>query len=578
VSRLADEVIAAADARGIDHIVCASGLSPSGPIHLGNLREVMVPHFVADEIKRRGRSCEHVLSWDDYDRFRKVPQGVQGIDESWSEHIGKPLSAVPAPRGSSYPSWAEHFKGAMAEALGQLGVDYRGISQTQMYASGAYRGQILLAMRERAAIDEILGRHRTKIDQAPGDSLAPASNGDEATDEVGDKPGDELAEAVAAEGSGAAGEDDGASTVGDYYPYKPYCHACGKDFTQVTAYDEAATTLTYRCTACGHEQSMDLSREDHGKLVWKVDWPMRWAYERVLFEPSGVDHQSPGSSFAVGEFLAPIFGWERPIGPMYAFVGIAGMAKMSSSRGGVPTPADALAIMEPHVLRWLYVRRRPNQAFSVAFNNEIHRLYDEWDALRRKVSGGTGQPGDQAAHLRSVTTAEGELTGTPVPVAYRALCSVADLTGGAADQELRILQAMDGSIATLDDARPRLDKAATWVATQADPEDRTVVRAEPDAAALAGLSEHQREALDLLLRDLEVDWTLEGLTTLVYGVPKIQAGLDVRDKKLPPAVKADQRALFALLYRLLLGADTGPRLPTLMLCLGPARTRALLAH
>ena len=161
------------------------------------------------------------------------------------------------------------------------------------------------------------------------------------------------------------------------------------------------------------------------------------------------------------------------------------------------------------------MRRRPNQAFSVAFNNEIHRLYDEWDALRRKVSGGTGQPGDQAAHLRSVTTAEGELTGTPVPVAYRALCSVADLTGGAADQELRILQAMDGSIATLDDARPRLDKAATWVATQADPEDRTVVRAEPDAAALAGLSEHQREALDLLLRDLEVDWTLEGLTTLV---------------------------------------------------------------
>ena len=45
VSRLADEVIAAADARGIDHIVCASGLSPSGPIHLGNLREVMVPHL-----------------------------------------------------------------------------------------------------------------------------------------------------------------------------------------------------------------------------------------------------------------------------------------------------------------------------------------------------------------------------------------------------------------------------------------------------------------------------------------------------------------------------------------------------
>ncbi len=35
-------------------ITVASGLSPSGPIHLGNLREVMTPHLVADEIRRRG--------------------------------------------------------------------------------------------------------------------------------------------------------------------------------------------------------------------------------------------------------------------------------------------------------------------------------------------------------------------------------------------------------------------------------------------------------------------------------------------------------------------------------------------
>ena len=39
VSRFADEVIAEADRRAPGRpIVCASGLSPSGPIHLGNLR------------------------------------------------------------------------------------------------------------------------------------------------------------------------------------------------------------------------------------------------------------------------------------------------------------------------------------------------------------------------------------------------------------------------------------------------------------------------------------------------------------------------------------------------------------
>src|SRR6266516_4009454 len=72
VDRFADEVVAEAQRRAPDRpIVCASGLSPSGPIHLGNLREVMTPHLVADEIRRRGHDCVHILSWDDYDRFRK---------------------------------------------------------------------------------------------------------------------------------------------------------------------------------------------------------------------------------------------------------------------------------------------------------------------------------------------------------------------------------------------------------------------------------------------------------------------------------------------------------------------------
>ena len=78
VSRTADQVIARVDRVSPGKaIVCASGISPSGPIHLGNLREMMVPHFVADEIRRRGRECRHILSWDDYDRLRRVPAGFR---------------------------------------------------------------------------------------------------------------------------------------------------------------------------------------------------------------------------------------------------------------------------------------------------------------------------------------------------------------------------------------------------------------------------------------------------------------------------------------------------------------------
>ncbi len=587
VTRMADEVIAAADERdraagrtpSERPIVCASGLSPSGPIHLGNLREVMTPHLVADEIARRGRAVDHLLSWDDYDRYRKVPQGVAGIDESWAQHIGKPLSSVPAPRGSSHASWAEHFKAAMVASLEELGVRVRGISQTQMYGSGAYRDSVLRAMSQRATIDEILGRYRTKKESA----VDGTAQGDGVRDEQ---------EALAAQGSGAADEDDGSTAGREYFPYKPYCHVCERDTTTVTAYDDVSTTLEYVCE-CGHEGTLDLSRENRGKLVWKVDWPMRWAYEGVDFEPSGVDHSSPGSSYVVGgQIVGPVFGGWQPIGPMYAFVGIAGMAKMSSSVGGVPTPADALEIMEPQVLRWLYARRRPQQSFTVAFNHDIHRLYDEWDALVRKVRSGAGQPGDDLMVARSVRTAAIELPRTPVPVPYRALCSVVDLTGGVEDvagedpaataardaQQLRILASMDGAVFSLDDARPRLDKAARWLATQADPEDRTALLQAADAALLGSLEAHQREGLAMLAGELDQDWSLDGLTALVYGIPKRQAGFDVAEKKLPPEVKADQRAFFALLYRLLLGSDTGPRIPTLLLCAGPDRVRALLGH
>ncbi|MDR7279692.1 lysine--tRNA ligase [Catenuloplanes atrovinosus] len=574
VNRFADEVIAEAERRAPGKpIVCASGLSPSGPIHLGNLREVMTPHLVADEIRRRGRDVVHLISWDDFDRYRKVPRGIAGIDPedpAWQAHIGKPLTRVPAPPGSAYSSWAEHFKAAMIESLAELGVEYRGISQTEMYTSGAYRDQVLLAMRERGRIDAILDRYRTK-DRDAAPKKGPKQQGPK-LDEA-----DEAAAAEAAEGSGAADEDDGATATG-YYPFKPFCANCGKDFTTVVSYDDESTELTYTCV-CGHTATVLLSEFTDGKLVWKVDWPMRWAYEGVVFEPSGVDHQSPGSSFVVGgQIVAEIFGGERPIGPMYAFVGISGQAKMSSSKGGVPTPGDALGIMEPALLRWLYARRRPNQSFKVAFDQEIQRLYDEWDAVEKRIAAGTANEVDVAVHARSATTAAGALPITPRPVAYRTLASVADITTGDEAQMLRILRDLDPAapVESLSEVRPRLDRAATWVANHVPVEQRTRVRDEPDLDLLKSLDDTQRESLRLLVAGLDEHWSLEGLTTLVYGVPKVLAGLSP-DTKPTPELKAAQRSFFALLYHLLVGRDTGPRLPTLLLAVGADRVRRLLS-
>jgi len=563
VARMADEVVAESQRRAPDKpVVVASGLSPSGPIHLGNLREVMVPHLVADEIRRRGIEVIHILSWDDYDRLRRVPADV---DQSWNVHIGKPLTSVPAPPGSGYPNWAEHFKAPMADALARLGVEYQGVGQTHMYTSGAYTEQILLAMREREHIDAVLSRYRTKTARfvAPGAAAPSDADAQEAA-------------RLAAEGSGAAGEDDGHTSAG-YFPFRPYCTVCERDTTTVTGYDDKTTRMTFTCE-CGHAETVLLRDFHQGKLVWKVDWPMRWSYEGVVFEPSGVDHQSPGSSFEVGgQLVREIFGGEQPIGPMYAFVGITGMAKMSSSRGAVPTPADALEIMEEFLLRWLYTRRRPNQAFSIAFDAELHRLYDEWDAVERRVASGAASDLDVSSYDRAVRTAAGELPRTPRPLPYRMLASVADITTGDRAQMLRILSDTDPDhpIGSLDEVRPRLDRAQTWVATQLPADQRTRLRDEPDRAALDALTDAERGALKLLLDGLDSHWSIDGLSQLVYAVPKMQAGLPA-DAKPTPELKAAQRAFFALVYRLMIGRETGPRLPTLLLAAGQDRVRALL--
>ncbi|MCL2614175.1 MAG: lysine--tRNA ligase [Nocardioidaceae bacterium] len=522
-------------------ITCASGISPSGPIHLGNLREFLTVHFVAEEIRRRGIDVRHLHSWDDYDRFRKVPAGV---DPSWAEHIGKPLSAVPDPTGE-FASWAERYKAPLRAALAEMGCEMVEVSQTEMYRAGTYREQILTAIRKRAEIDEVLGRFRTK-------KAAPTEDG-------------EPVETTAEE------EVTGADLLARF-PYKPYCRGCGRDTVTITAYDDETTDLSYTCTACGESHVTNVATQDEGKLVWKVDWPMRWTYEGVHFEPGGVDHASPGSSYTVGkELVGPIFDGTAPSFVGYSFVGVAGMPKMSSSKGGVPTAAEALRILEAPILRWLYVRRQPKQAFNVDFGQEVLRLYDEWDALTKKAAIPEKRDAAVLAWERASSTASAGRLATPsVVVPFRMLSSVADVTAGSREITARTVGA------TETDLEPRLTKAATWITSYVDPEDRTTVRDSPATDRLGALADDERRWLDLLLAHLPADFTdADALTTVIYGVPKLALGLGLEDGP-TDEVKAGQKAFFRLLYNLLVDAERGPRLPTLFAALGEQKVRSLI--
>ncbi len=334
---VADKIISAYPNAQI--YTAAAGISPSGVVHFGNFRDVVTAHLVREALKERGKKTRLIFSWDNFDRFRKVPSGVP---ESFIAYIGKPLSKIPDPLGE-LSSYAEHFQRPFVEAMEKLGIEIEYRDQTSLYESDIYDEMIFKALLERQKIADILLSFMS--DKAKGEKGIDPQHYRE-----------------------------------NYYPIAVYSRFTGKDLTKVLSYD-GGSRITYLCVETGKEDSVDLSKEHIAKLSWKIDWPMRWKHEDVHFEPGGHDHASPGGSYDVSSKVSKeIFNYEPPLFIEYKFVGIQGLgAKMSGSKGNAISPLELLNIYEPELLKWLYFRKSPDQSFELAFNTDIYRQYDEYD-------------------------------------------------------------------------------------------------------------------------------------------------------------------------------------------------------
>jgi lysyl-tRNA synthetase class 1 len=513
-------------------IICASGISPSGPVHLGNLREVMTVHLVAEELRARGHQVEHLHFWDDYDRLRKIPSGVP---DDFARYLGCPLVEVPDPSGE-FATYAERYSTDFTTGLARLGIFPHFITQSEEYRKGRYAEQITVAMEKRSQIFDILAEYQTR------------------------------------EGQQETVEERRAA----YYPYKVYCENCQKDLTTISSFDSETAMVTYHCENCQHQGSFSLHKKNTGKLVWKADWPMRWAAWKVDFEPAGADHAAPNSSFRVGQRLVEeIYDGKAPKFYGYAFIGMEGRAKISSSAGTSATLTSALDIIEPPILRWLYTRRAYNQAFNVDFGQGLLRLYNEWDGMGRQVAADKANDFNRQAYERACVGSRGALPQTPQPIDFSLLASVLDITQGNNDQVQRIASLTTGTELTLDSLEPRLTCARNWIERYLPDDERTTIRTDFAADIFEQLPAQDREGIRLLVAGLDDNWSLAGLTSLVYNVPKMVRNLPL-DTKPDDELKQAQRSFFIAVYQLLCASDTGPRIPTLLLSLGKKRVKSLL--
>src|SRR5690606_9839170 len=126
--------------------------------HCGNLRDILTNWFVAHALTARGKRVKLLHSWDNYDRFRKVPKGVP---ESFSAHLGKPVADVPDP-GEEFPSYAARYEKQFEAALAKLGIVPEFRYQAEMYRARSYNAGIVEAIRKRRQIYDIIASFRTQ--------------------------------------------------------------------------------------------------------------------------------------------------------------------------------------------------------------------------------------------------------------------------------------------------------------------------------------------------------------------------------------------------------------------------------
>lgn len=496
--------------------VVASGITPSGTVHIGNFREIISTELVARALADRGKEVRFIYSWDDFDVFRKVPKNMPNPEEL-EGYLRRSITEVPDPHGAE-ESYARANEVAVEAVLPLVGIAPDYIYQAKAYGSSRYSAEIRTALEKEGAIRDILNEHRT------------------------------------------------APLADDWKPVSIFCTSCGKDTTAIDGWD-GDWSISYSCSSCGNSESLDLRDAKTVKLPWRIDWPMRWWKEGVDFEPAGKDHHSEGGSFDTAEkIVEAVYDGTAPVSFQYDFVRIKGRGgKISSSSGEVVSLPDVLEIYTPEVVRFLFAGTRPNAEFAISFDLDVLKIYEDYDKCERTYfnkpeSEKALKKWEKQARIYELSQVGAPPAQMPYQIPIRHLTNLLQTYNGDIEQTIAALP--DVEEYQLGHLRKRCECAWNWITTYA-PEDFRFALKGPDAEPLA-VSEVERGALKSLATIVEKleEYDEKSLSEAIYGVAA-EAGLESAD-------------LFRIVYQVLIGKDRGPRLAAFILSASKERVLPLL--
>lgn len=480
----------------------ATGITPSGHIHVGNMREILTGDIVHRAC--RDASVDSTLYYlaDDFDPLRKV---YPFLPDSYSEHVGKPLSEIPSP-GDDNRSYSEYFLEPFLNSVKELGIDSVVLPSSVSYREGKYYEPTRILLENVQAVKDILENVSRR----------------------------ELAD--------------------DWLPYNAKCPSCGRiDSTKALSFDDPY--VDFQCS-CGHTGKAD-TRTDDGKLPWRLDWPARWYWLGVTCEPFGKDHAAAGGSYDTSSrIIQEVLEREPPHPVVYEWIQLKGKGAMSSSSGVVVSGVDMLKMTPPEVLRFLIARNQPSRHIDMDPGLGILNLVDDFDRFEKEYATSENGPEDvrgdrkRAFELSMVDDDYLQDIGKITQVPYRHLVTLVQLSDGFDNLREMVmrtegLEQLDGN--SLRRLKERVKSVEFWLDNYAPEGVKFTLYDQPPREEIEALTEDLKASLEAMREDFEkIDWKAEAIHNTIYE--------GSRSRDISP------KTTFKAFYRILLGRDRGPRL------------------
>jgi lysyl-tRNA synthetase class 1 len=494
--------------------------TPSGTVHVGSLRGVVLHDAVRRAVAERGTDVVFRYGVEDLD-----PMDAQALltPDAIERYMGVPLTHVPAPEGSPHPNYARHFATLFLETFADLGIHPQLYWMSEQYGSGAMDPYIERALDRANVILEIY-RTVSTVNHPPG-----------------------------------------------WLPISVICENCGRIGT-TAARDWDGREVSYECradlvewaTGCGHSGRVS-PFGGRAKLVWNVDWAARWGLVDASIEGCGKDLATAGGSRDRADAISRrVFEREPPLNIPYEFLNIGGR-KMSTSRGEGAAAHEIADLLPATLLRFLFLRYRPNRAIDFDPSGDtIPRLFDEFDRIADAVAGrpARGELPPDPERIFALSLVDPDADPAAEAARYRPpFAHLALLLQVPGPDIMERLAAEKG--APLDDAEQdvalqRIAAAQAWLEHFAPAEARLQVHYDSVPKTAADLSTDQRRYLGLVADAAEERAPVGGeqWQALIFEVAKAN---DVRASD-----------AFSAIYRVFLDRPNGPRAGWLLASLSPS--------